>query len=80
MELNESLNALNELEKTKDEVYKILSGVMMKSDKASLIKDLTEKKKKIEMRIEAISKQEKIIENKAKETREELDKLMKKKE
>jgi hypothetical protein len=32
------------------------------------------------MRIEAISKQEKIIENKAKETREELDKLMKKKE
>lgn len=79
IESNEISNALNELEKTKDEVYKILSGAMIKSNKEDLIKELKEKKRKAEMKIDAISKQEKILEHRADELKEELNASIKKK-
>lgn len=72
VELNESNNALEELNKTNDEVYKILGGIMIKTDKSILIKELTEKQKVLEMRINALEKQEKIIEDKISKTRTEV--------
>ncbi|MEK6928207.1 MAG: prefoldin subunit beta [Nanoarchaeota archaeon] len=61
MELNETLNALEEVKKTSGDVYRVLGNVMVKSDKEKIIKDLEEKKRISEMRVSAIEKQEKII-------------------
>ena len=46
VELNEIDNAIEELKNSDDEVYKVISGVMLKSNKSKLEKELEEKKKK----------------------------------
>ncbi|MBI2631747.1 prefoldin subunit, partial [Candidatus Pacearchaeota archaeon] len=53
----------------RDEAYKILGGIMIKTEKNSLIKELSDKRKVIEIRINALEKQEKLIENKIGKTR-----------
>ncbi len=74
IELNEANNALNELETVKGDVYRILSGIMIRSSKNDAIKELTEKKRILDMRIDSINKQEKILEEKASKLREEVAK------
>ena len=74
LELNEILNALSELSKTDDEVYRILGGIMIKSDKKVVINDLEEKKKVLELRINSIEKQEKLLEKNAEEIKDEISK------
>jgi len=77
IELNESLNAIEELKKAQGEVYKILGGVMLKSDKETLIKELEEKKKIIELRINSLDKQEKNFEEKMSKLRKEAQNSVK---
>ncbi len=72
IELNEVLNAIEELKKTKDEVYKIVSGIMIKSEKEIMEKEMQEKKALLELRINSIEKQEKLIETKKVKLRSEL--------
>lgn len=79
IELNESLNALSEVEKTNDEVYKILNGIMLKADKSKVLAELKEKKKLFELRVGSIEKQEKIFEEKAEKIRKQLNEEMNKK-
>lgn len=78
-EHQEISNALQELQKTNDEVYKVLSGVMIKSDKKILSKDLEERKKLLDLRIQAVEKQEKLVDNRAQALREEINNSMQKK-
>lgn len=78
LELNETINALEEVKKSEDSIYKILGPVMIKGDKNSIIKELEEKKKMFEMRLTATDKQEKLLESKAKELQGEAEKLLKK--
>jgi len=79
VELNEINNALAEIEKTDDEIYKILGGIMIKTDKSALKKELGEKKKLLELRIQAIEKQEKLVSEKAKKLRSEISQEFNKK-
>jgi len=79
LELNETLNALEEVKKADDEIYKVVGSIMVKAEKKSTIKDLEEKKKILELRNDAIGKQEKLIESKAKELKEETQKSMREK-
>jgi len=79
VELNEINNALAEIEKTDDEIYKILGGIMIKTDKTALKKELGEKKKLLELRIQAIEKQEKLVSEKAKKLRSEISQEFNKK-
>jgi len=51
-------NALSELEKSDDEVYKIVSGLMIKTNKNKLKEELSSRKEVIELRIKNIEKQE----------------------
>ena len=53
LELNEIDNALAEI-KNSDEVYKIVSGVMIKSNFSRVKEELEEKKKFAKMRISSI--------------------------
>lgn len=76
VELNEITNALTELSKSGDEVYKILGGLMIKSEKNSLSKDLNDKKKILELRISSVEKQEKSIEEKSDKLRKEINAKM----
>lgn len=79
LEKNEVENALEELSKTKDDVYKIVGGLMIKSDKESVKKDLEEKKKLIDAKMSSVDKQEKLIEEKAEELKKDLNSNLSKK-
>ena len=79
IELNEVQNALTDLKKTEDEVYKVIGGVMIRSNKADLLKELSEKQKILELRISSVEKQEKILEEKTGKLRKELTETLTKK-
>ena len=72
VEFQEISNALNELTKTKDEVYKVLGAMMIKTDKDSLSKELEEKKKLAQLRINSIEKQQISIEERIEKINKEL--------
>lgn len=73
VELNEIDNAADEIKKAPSEVYRILSGLMIKTNADSLTKDLNERKKVLDLRILAIVKQEKLVEEKANSLREQIN-------
>lgn len=79
LELNQTVNALSEVEKTNDEIYKLAGSIMLKADKKIVIKELGEKKKILELRTNAIEKQEKFLESKAEEIKAEAKKVLKEK-
>ncbi|MBI5148888.1 prefoldin subunit beta [Candidatus Pacearchaeota archaeon] len=58
VEQNETENAIAELGKAKEDPYKIIGQVMIKTNKADLEKDLKHKKEVIGLRIKSIEKQE----------------------
>ena len=79
MELSEALNALEEISKTKDAIYKMAGSIMIKADKEKTLKELEEKKKILELRNSSLDKQEKLLESKAQEVQNELRKAIEKK-
>ena len=68
VEENETENALNELKKLKEDAYKIIGQIMIKTNKEEIEKDLKHKKEIIALRIKSIEKQESA-------TREQITKL-----
>ncbi|MEM3113450.1 MAG: prefoldin subunit beta [Candidatus Pacearchaeota archaeon] len=58
IESSENATALEELENTKKEVFRVLGQIMLKADKDELKKELEEKKELLNMRIKALEKQE----------------------
>jgi prefoldin beta subunit len=76
IELTEVLNALSDLKKSGEEVYKIVGGLMVSSSKADLTSDLEEKKKIFELRISSIEKQEKILDEKSEKLKKEITNLV----
>lgn len=73
IELTEIENALSDLKKSGDEVYKIVGGLMVRSNKSTLTADLDEKKKIISLRISSIEKQEKILDGNAEKFKKEIN-------
>ncbi len=72
LELNEMLSALEELSGAKDEVFKIVGQIMIKSKKETLEKDLGEKKNLLGMRVKNIEKQEDSLKERLEKLREEV--------
>lgn len=72
MELSETENALTELGKSKEDVYKIVGNIMIKYSKENLSKDLNQKKDLLNLRLKSISTQEKAIEANAEEKRKKV--------
>ena len=58
IELSEAENALSEVTKTKDEVFKIVGNIMIKAKKEDIEKDLKHKKEILSIRLKSIEKQE----------------------
>ena len=58
IELTEVTTAIEEVQNSKDDVFKIIGQVMVKSNKDSLKKELHEKRELLDLRMKAIEKQE----------------------
>ena len=69
-------SALTEIE-GKDEAYKIIGNVMVKTDPKNLKKDLTEKKEVISIRLDSITKQEDKLKEQAESLQKEVQEAMK---
>ncbi|MBX4212330.1 prefoldin subunit [Candidatus Pacearchaeota archaeon] len=80
VELNEILNAQEELKHSDDEVYKILGGIMLRSNKKKLSSELEERKRVLDLRINSIEKQEKLLDDKAHALRSEISSAVEKKD
>ena len=78
MELSETENAFSELEKTKDDVYKITGQIMLKASKEELVKDLKEKINLLNLRLKSIEKQESSFREKLENLRNDITKNMEK--
>ncbi len=77
MELNETENALSEIATSKDDVYKLVGNIMIKSNKADIQKELKQKNDLLALRLKSIEKQETDLSKKAEELREEVMKKIK---
>ncbi len=77
LELNETLNASEEVKKTRDEIYKVADNFMIRADKEAVLKELEEKEKVFKLRITTIEKQERLLEVKIKELQDEAKKILK---
>jgi prefoldin beta subunit len=77
MELNDSENALSEVTKSGDEVFKIVGQIMIKTNKAEVVKELTHKKELLTLRLKSIEKQEAGLSKDLDELKEEVMKKIK---
>ncbi len=57
-ELSEIESALKAIEASKEDVYKIIGNVMVAASKPNIRKELEERKKKLQLRINSLEKQE----------------------
>ena len=78
MEFAETNSALEEIEKAKDEVFKIIGQLMIRSEKSKIKEELLEKKKILEIRTKVFEKQEISLTEQLDKLREELIKSAKK--
>ncbi len=78
MELAETDSALSEIEKSGDEVFKIIGQLMIKSDKSKIKDELLNKQKILELRIKSLEKQENLINEQAEKLQQEVAKSLKK--
>ena len=78
MELSENKAALEEIEHSGDDVYKIIGQLMIKSDKTKVKKELESKEKILGLRMKNIEEQEKAYTEKLQKLQKEALKEMKK--
>ncbi len=72
MELSETESALDQIENSGEEVFKIIGQLMVKSDKSKLKKELLDKKKVLDLRTNAIEKQQTSLTEQLEKLREEI--------
>ncbi len=65
LQLNEMDNALQELQKSSEQPYKMVGGLLLAADKTALVEELTSKKELVTARLNNLAEQEKILGSKA---------------
>jgi prefoldin beta subunit len=78
MEFAETSSALKELEKSGDEVFKIIGQLMIKSEKGKIKEELSSKQKILELRIKTLEKQENSLTQQLDKLRDEIAESMNK--
>jgi len=79
LELNETESALEEVKKSKDDIYKIVGQIMIKANKQEVEKEMQEKKEILTLRIKSIENQEKIITEKLEKIKKNVEERFEKK-
>ena len=77
MELSETESALEAINKSGDEVFKIIGQLMIKTEKSSMKEELENKKKMIELRLKTMENQEASMAEQLEKAREEIMKTAK---
>ncbi len=77
LELTETSQALEEIKKSSDAVYKIIGNIMIKAEKKDIEKEFQEKSELLSLRLKSIEKQEKILSEKAEKLKKELEEQIK---
>lgn len=77
IEMTETQSALKEIDTAKDDVYKIVGSLMLKTEKAKLKDELTNKEKLLDLRLKTLEKQEGNFTQKLEELREKIMKSLK---
>ena len=77
MEISETDNALSEITRAKDDVFKLIGNIMIKTDKKETEKELKKKQELLSLRLKSIENQEKELEKQVEELREEVMKKIK---
>ena len=72
MEISETASALEEIGKSKEDVYKVIGQIMIKVSKEDVKKELKEKQKVLDMKLKSLEEQEKTFSEKANKLREEI--------
>lgn len=72
VQLLEIENALKELQTNNEETYKIISNIMIKTSKESLVRELNSKKEVIDIKLKSIERQETDIMEKAARLQQEI--------
>lgn len=75
-QLIETENAISEIKKAKDKVYKIIGATIVESSKKELQIELEERLNLLNLRIKSLEKQETQIKEKAEKTQQEVLKSM----
>ena len=78
MELAETDSAMKELEKSGEEVYKIIGQLMIKAEKGKIQEELSGKQRILELRIKTLEKQENSLSEQLGKLRDEITKSVKK--
>ncbi len=77
IELAETESALKEIEKSGDEIFKIIGQLMIKSEKSKIHEELLNKKKILELRIKSFEKQENLLNEQSEKIRNEISQSIK---
>jgi len=72
MDLYETENAINEILSSKEDIYKMIGNIMIKTDKKKTAEDLKKKKDILSLRIKSINYEEKNLNSKVEEIKKEL--------
>ncbi|MEK6914188.1 MAG: prefoldin subunit [Nanoarchaeota archaeon] len=72
IELSETENALNEIFNSKEDVFKLVGNIMIKSDKKKISDELKRKKDIIILRLKSINSEENNINNQIEEIKKEV--------
>lgn len=72
LQILEMDNALEELKKTKDKVYKASGMILIKKDPKTITKELKDKKDDLEVRVKNLEKQDKLIRDKLLELQQKI--------
>ncbi|OGJ12606.1 hypothetical protein A3K62_01605 [Candidatus Pacearchaeota archaeon RBG_16_35_8] len=78
LEMDETISALKEIEKSGDEVFKIIGQLMIKTEKTKIKTELLEKEKILDLRIKSFEKQETYLREKLDKIRDEITDSLKK--
>lgn len=78
MELNELDSAIEETKKADDDVFKIIGSIMVKSNKADILKELEEKKNIFSLRLKTLENQEKILSERFENLKSNIEQELKK--
>jgi len=79
MEMNETISALKEVEKSKEDVYKLIGQLMIKIPSKTIVEELKNKEKIIQTRLKRLEDQEEKLNSEVKKIRDEIIKDSKKK-
>ena len=78
MELSETVSALKEIEKSSEDVYKVIGQLMIKVSKDKIKEELKNKEKLLETRMNTLTKQEESLTEQTNKLREEIMSSIKK--